>query len=318
MMYATLRYLPAFKAAAELGNLRAAASVLHVTPSAISQQLARLEEQLGFVVFEREGRKVVLNEAGTLLLRRVQAGLKEIDEGVQEAATVANARADVVVRISVVPSLAQRWLLPRIGRWRAAHPGIGLEIEATRQAVDLPREGVHAGIRAGGGAWPGLVAEPLTALDLPLVPVGCRNAAQRLAGRGPEALADEALLGDPLLWQRWFERAGVPATVKSAATFAETGLMLQAAEQDIGLVLARGLYTVDALQEGRLVRLSDVDVALDDAQRFFFVYPTGLRDWPPLAQLREWLHEEIAASAAGLTCGESAHPQTTSSPSLSP
>jgi LysR family glycine cleavage system transcriptional activator len=320
MMYATLRYLPAFKAAAELGNLRAAASVLHVTPSAISQQISRLEEQLGFVVFEREGRKVVLNDAGTLLLRRVQAALKEIDEGVQEAATMANARADVVVRLSVVPSFAQRWLLPRIGRWRAAHPGIGIEIDATRQTVDLAREGVHAGIRAGGGVWPGLVAERLTELDLPLVPVGCRNAALRLAGRGPEAIADEPLLGDPLLWQRWFASAGVAATVKSAATFAETGLMLQAAEQDIGLALARGLYTIDALQEGRLVRLSDVDVALDDPQRFFFVYPPGLEDWSPLVQLRGWLREEIAASAsaAAITCAESAHPQTTSSPSPSP
>lgn len=300
MMYATLRYLPAFKAAAELGNLRAAASVLHVTPSAISQQISRLEEQLGFVVFEREGRKVVLNDAGTLLLRRVQAALKEIDEGVQEAAITANARADVVVRISVVPSFAQRWLLPRIGRWRAAHPGIGLEIDATRDTVDLARAGFHAGIRTGAGAWPGLVAERLADLDVPLVPVGCRNAAQRLAGRGPDALAGEALLGDPLLWQRWFERAGVAATVKSAATFAETGLMLQAAEQDIGLVLARGLYTVDALQDGRLARLSDVDVALDDAQRFYFVHPPGLADWPPLVRLRDWLRdwlrEEIAQS----------------------
>jgi LysR family glycine cleavage system transcriptional activator len=300
MMYATLRYLPAFKAAAELGNLRAAASVLHVTPSAISQQISRLEEQLGFVVFEREGRKVVLNEAGTLLLRRVQAALKEIDEGVQEAAITANARADVVVRISVVPSFAQRWLLPRIGRWRAAHPGIGLEIDATRDTVDLARAGIHAGIRTGDGAWPGLVAERLTDLDVPLVPVGCRNAAQRLAGRGPDAFAGEALLGDPLLWQRWFERAGVAATVKSAATFAETGLMLQAAEQDIGLVLARGLYTVDALQDGRLVRLSDVDVALEDAQRFYFVHPPGLADWPPLVRLRDWLREEIAQSERAL------------------
>jgi LysR family glycine cleavage system transcriptional activator len=234
------------------------------------------------------------------LLRRVQAALKEIDEGVLEAATVANARAEVVVRISVVPSFAQRWLLPRIGRWRAAHPGIGLEIDATRQAVDLARAGIHAGIRTGDGVWPGLVAERLTDLDVPLVPVGCRNAAQRLAGRGPEALAGEALLGDPLLWQRWFTGAGVGATATSAATFAETGLMLQAAEQDIGLVLARGLYTIDALQEGRLVRLSDIDVALDDPQRFFFVYPPGLQDWPPLVRLLEWLREEMAQSERAL------------------
>src|SRR5205085_2689474 len=116
----------------------------------------------------------------------------------QEAATVANARADVVVRISVVPSFAQRWLLPRIGRWRAAQPGIGLEIEATRHAVDLAREGVHAGIRTGGGVWPGLVAEPLVALDAP--------------------------------------------------------------------------------------------------QRFFFVCPPGLQDWPPLVRFRDWLRDEIAQS----------------------
>jgi LysR family glycine cleavage system transcriptional activator len=300
MMYSTLRYLPAFKATAELGNLRAAALALHVTASAISQQIARLEEQLGFALFEREGRKVVLNDAGALLLRRVQAGLKEIDEGVQEAATLANARADVVVRISVVPSFAQRWLMPRIGRWRARYPGIGLDIEATRQAVDLARAGVHAGIRAGGGDWPGLVAERLTDLDLPLVLVGCRNAAARLAGCPPEAIADEPLLGDPLLWERWFMQAGVSTAVQPAATFAETGLMLQAAEQDIGLVLARGLYTLDSLQEGRLLRLSDVDLPLDAPQRFFLVYPPGLKDWEPLARFGEWLREEIALSENAL------------------
>jgi LysR family glycine cleavage system transcriptional activator len=297
-MHSTLRYLSAFKAAAELGNLRSASLALHITPSAISQQISKLEEQLGFALFERKGRRVELNEAGTVLLRRVRAGLKEIDEGVQEAATIANTSADLVIRISVVPSFGQRWLLSRIGRWRAMHPGIGLKIETTPQAVDLVREGIHAGIRAGGGVWPGLISERLTDLDLPLALVGCRNAARRLAGSAPDAIANESLLGDPVLWNRWFAKAGVTTSVQPAATFADSGLMLQAAEQDIGLVLSRGLYTVDALHDGRLFKLSDITLPLDIAQRFFLVYPPALKDWAPLIQFSTWLKEELAKTQA--------------------
>lgn len=294
------RYLPAFKAAAELGNLRSASMLLHVTPSAISQQIAKLEEQLGFVLFKREGRKVVLNEAGTLLLRRVQAALNEIEAGVQEAATVANAQAETVIWISVVPSFAQRWLLPRIGRWRAAHPGIGIKIDATQRVADLAHEGVHAGIRAGAGVWPGLISERLSHVDAPLVLVGCPGAALRLSGNGPAAVANESLLGDSQLWQEWFARAGFDTAVQPAASFADSGLMLQAAEQDIGLVLARGVYIVDSLRDGRLMRLSDVEVPLPDPQSFFFVYPPGLKDWPPLRALSDWLKQEIVESERAL------------------
>lgn len=294
------RYLPAFKAAAELGNLRAASTLLHVTPSAISQQIAKLEEQLGFDLFKREGRKVVLNEAGTLLLRRVQAALNDIEAGVQEAATVANARAETVIRISVVPSFAQRWLLPRIARWRATHPGIGIKIDATQRVADLAHEGVHAGIRAGTGVWPGLISERLSYVDAPLVLVGCPGAALRLNGLGAAAVVNESLLGDPQLWQSWFARAGVDTAVQPAASFADSGLMLQAAEQDIGLVLARGVYIVDSLRDGRLMRLSDVVVPLPNPQSFFFVYPPGLRDWPPLRALSDWLRQEILESVGAL------------------
>ncbi len=300
MAGSTLRYLPAFKAAAETGNLRCAALLLHVTPSAISQQIARLEELLGFVLFKREGRKVVLNEAGTLLLRRVQVALNDIEAGVQEAAIVANAQAETVIRISVVPSFAQRWLLPRIGRWRAAYPGIGINIDATQRTVDFAHEGIHAGIRAGAGVWPGLVAERLSHVDAALVLVGCPGAALRLNGKGAAAVANESLLGDPQLWQTWFARAGVDTAVQPAASFADTGLMLQAAEQDIGLVLARGVYLVDSMREGRLVRLSDVDVPLPNPQRFYFVYPPGMKDWPPLRALADWLQQEMLESERAL------------------
>src|SRR5471032_2319703 len=95
-----LQCLPAFRAAAELQNLRAAASALHLTPSAISQQVQTLETQLGFTLFDRQGRKVVLNAAGAVFLRSVQAALAELDAGFQGASTIAQGSADQVLRMT--------------------------------------------------------------------------------------------------------------------------------------------------------------------------------------------------------------------------
>lgn len=72
--------------------------------------------------------------------------------------------------------------------------------------------------------------------------------------------------------------------------------MLQAAEQDIGSVLAPGLYIVDTLRDGRLLRLFDIEVPLPNPQSFSLVYPAGLKDWPPLRALSDWLHQEILES----------------------
>jgi LysR family glycine cleavage system transcriptional activator len=84
-----LNTITAFRAVAELENLRAAADLLHLTHSAVSQQLRGLEEQLGFQLFERRGRRVVLNAAGQALLRSVQSALATLDDGVQAAAAAA-------------------------------------------------------------------------------------------------------------------------------------------------------------------------------------------------------------------------------------
>src|SRR5260370_9004926 len=145
-----LNSLTAFRSVAELQNLRAAADVLHLTHSAVSQQIRGLEEQLGFELFERRGRRVVINAAGEALLRSVQAALAQLDDGVQAAAAAATGAAQRL-RVTVLPSFAQRWLLPRMGRWRERHPGLALEIDASHQLVDRRREGFTAWLRQGGG-----------------------------------------------------------------------------------------------------------------------------------------------------------------------
>jgi LysR family glycine cleavage system transcriptional activator len=290
-----LNTLPAFRTVAKLSNLRAAADELHLTHSAVSQQIRGLEEQLGFALFERRGRRIVLNAAGEALLRSVEPALAQLDDGVQAAAAAASGSAQRL-RVTTLPSFAQRWLLPRMGRWREQHPQLALEIDASQQVVDLQRDGFHAAIRQGRGPWAGLESERLFEAPMPFIVVGSPTAARRLLGAQPQALAREPLLGDAAMWQRWLSAAGLQQHVTPVADFNDAGLMLQAAEQNLGLALAREMLAADALCEGRLVKLSPLSILYNEASGYHLVYPPALRDWPPVAHFRRWLHDELDRS----------------------
>jgi len=296
-----LHVLPTFRAVARLQNLRAAADEMSVTHSAVSQQMRLLEEQLGFQLFDRRGRRIVLNPAGAALLRSVEPALAQIDDGVQAAAAAA-AGNQQRMRVTVLPSFAQRWLLPRMGRWRERHPDIALEIHASQQLMDLQRDGFHAAIRQGRGNWAPLVMHQL--IDSPLITVGSPTAAQRLGGRGAEAIAHEPLLGNPGRWERWFAAAGLPRQrINPVATFNDAGLMLQAAEQSLGLALTRELLAADAICEGRLVQLSALSVQDEEVDAYFLVHPPAVTGWPPLDALRTWLLDELGQAQHRLETG---------------
>jgi LysR family glycine cleavage system transcriptional activator len=292
-----LQTLPAFRAVARLSNLRAAAEELHLTHSAVSQQIKLLEERIGFELFDRRGRRIALNAAGEALLRAVEPALTQLDDGMRAAAAAAGGTAHRL-RVTLLPSFAQRWWMPRMASWRERHPDIAIELHTSQQVIDLQREGFHAALRQGNGDWRGLDAERL--LDSPLIAVGSPTAARRLLGRGPEALADEPLLGDAPLWESWFALAGLRCRVNPVASFNDAGMMLQAAEQDLGLALARELLVADALRDGRLMRLSSLELTKDQAYALWFAYPSGLRDWPPLQALRAWVLDELKRSERGL------------------
>lgn len=290
-----LHTLPTFRAVAALGYLRAAAEQLHLTHSAVSQQIKLLEQQLGFEVFDRRGRGIVLNAAGAALLQSVEPALDQLDHGVS-AARAAATGTEHRIRVTLLPSFAQRWLLPRLAGWQQRYPHIGIELNASQQVIDLLRDGFHAALRQGKGPWRGLVAERL--IESPFIALGSPAAARRLWGRDAKALADEPLLGSATRWARWFEQAGVRVRVNPVAAFNDAGLMLQAAEQGLGLALARELLAADALRDGQLVRLSPLTLADDDDHAFWLVYPPTLKDWPPLVALRAWLKDELARSQA--------------------
>ena len=288
-----LQTLPTFRTVARLQNLRAAAEALHLTHSAVSQQIGLLETQLGVPLFDRRGRRIVLNDAGAALLEAVEPALAGIDQGAVAARAAAGQRAETL-RLSVLPSFAQRWLLPRMARWRARPPALALELHASQQVVDLARDIFQAALRQGSGPWKGVLAERL--FESPLIAVGAPAAAARLLGRGAAALAEEPLLDDAATWARWFALAGVAAHPRPVASFNDAGLMLQATEQGLGITLARDLLVADALHEGRLCRLSALSIEDASAQPLWLVYPPAAAASPALAALRQWLHDELAQS----------------------
>jgi LysR family glycine cleavage system transcriptional activator len=290
-----LNFLPTFVAVAKLGNLRAAAESLHLTHSAVSQQIGEIESRLGFPLFDRRGRRIHLNAAGQALLRHAAPALAQLDDGLQAAAAAAIGAAQGL-RVTMVPSFAQRWFLPRLGSWRARHPDIAIEIDASANLIDLQRDGFHAAIRTGSGPWPGLLHERLYETPTPLIAVAAPHVARRLNGGTTAAIAREPLLGNPAVWERWLTAAGVPTRVTPVATFNDVGLMLQAVEQGLGLAVVRELLAADALRDGRLDRLFDVSVVLDGVQPFSLVYPPALKDWPPLIALRDWVRHEFDCS----------------------
>ena len=303
MSHLPLNTLPTFRTVAGLANLRAAADELHLTHSALSQQIKLLEERIGCTLFDRRGRRIVLNAAGAALLSAIEPALAQIDDGVR-AAQAAASGATHRVRLTVLPSFAQRWLLPRMGRWRERHPDIAIELHTSQQVIDLQRDGYHAAVRQGDGHWRGVEAERLT--DSPLIAVGSPAAAERLRGRGTAAIADEPLLGNVELWRRWFALSGLRVPINPVASFNDAGLMLQAVEQGLGIALARELLAADALQSGRLVRLSPEALHGEQAYAYWFVRAREQRDWPPLVALLDWLRSELARSRAALTAASSA------------
>jgi LysR family glycine cleavage system transcriptional activator len=307
-----LQTLPTFRVAARLQNLRAAAESLHLTHSAVSQQIALLEERLGVPLFDRRGRALVLNAAGQALLPAVEQALDGLAQGALAARTVGQGHGQTL-KLSVLPSFAQRWLMPRIQRWREKHPEVVLDIHASTRVVDLPREGFHAALRVGTGPWKGVVAERLA--ESALIAVAAPARAARLAIGDHKAIAAEPLLGPTEIWDRFLALAGCALSGKTVADFNDAGLMLQAAEADLGIALARELLAADALAAGRLVRVSPLSLATEQAgtsSTYWLVYPPELAEWPPLAALKAWLAEEMAVSRATLAPPAAATPAGTS------
>src|SRR5690349_4764892 len=145
-----LNALRAFEAAARHLSFTRAAAELNVTQAAVSHQIRALEERLGRKLFRRVGRTLFLTDAAQIYLTDLRAAFDRIDEATRR---LESRDRGGVLNATVLPSFAAMWLLPRLGRFRAAHPEIDVRLSSDSEMVDFARSDFDIGIRTGRGRW---------------------------------------------------------------------------------------------------------------------------------------------------------------------
>ncbi len=282
---AWLASLGAFEAAARHQNFAHAAEELHLTASAVSHHVRKLEAHLATSLFQRHARGVVLTQEGRLLADAAGNALADIDA---VFAAVRPARDATRVRIATLHSFAQHWLLPRLAEFTRAYPEIRLSVETEVALTRFDDGGPDLGIRHGPGQWPGLASQHL--LDETLFPVIAPDFPDRNQIRQPADIARLPLIADLARqgWLDWFRAAGVRRLrLGEMHSFTDSTDALEAAARGLGAALARSRLVGSWLRSGRLLRLPGP--ALAGRFGYYLIHPVHRRPSEAAMQFIRWL-----------------------------
>jgi LysR family glycine cleavage system transcriptional activator len=311
-IHLSLRRLPnltalrAFEAAARLQSFSHAADELFVTHGAVSHQIRHLEAELKTPLFSRRGKRVTLTDAGQRYAAQIRIALQSIADATD---TIRGDTRDHRLVVSVLPSFATRWLMPRIGRFIDRHPEIDIEIRASAEMTDFKRGDVDVGLRHGMERQSaGLHIETL------IRDVYFPACSPKLNGRrlpvSPQAMLSFVLLqssGDEP-WRLWFDAAGLDDAKEPVhgPRYLDSSHLLDAAIRGQGVALVRSSLAIDDLRAERLVRLFDIDAC--DGATTHAVCPLTLRHTPRVRAFLDWLAEEVQAIPAPLNAPGNAAP----------
>jgi LysR family transcriptional regulator, regulator of gene expression of beta-lactamase len=283
--YLPLNALRAFESSARHLNFTRAARELNVTQAAVSQQVRMLEERLGAALFKRLPRGLGMTDEGLALLPVLTDAFDRID-GVLKQFEGGRSREVFreVLTVGVVGTFAIGWLMPRLARFREAHPFIELRLLTHNNIVDVAADGFDCAIRFGDGTWPGLQAVRLFA-----APLGVLCAPEVVARLvTPRDLFKETLLRSYRAdeWARWFAAAGIEPEAVRGPVFDSSRLMVEAAMQGAGVALAPVRMFERELQSERLVRAFDLEV---DTGSYWVTWLKSKRATPAMQSFMSWI-----------------------------
>ena len=248
----SLAALRAFEAVARAGSFSAAARELNVTHAAIAQHVRTIETDLKTTLVMRQGRGMALTDPGMQLANALTEGFAQIIAGVEAITSDAETRP---LTLSVTPSFAENWLMPRYADFWAKHPEIGLSIIPSIEVIDLRRDGIDMAIRYGKGEWPGLEATPLFKADFTVV-----GAPSLVKGRKIEGFED--LNGLPWLFEtvhkearRWVLDSGLDLSTSPINEVPTFGMVMAAVRSGKCLTVASSALVADDIKSGKLVAL---------------------------------------------------------------
>jgi LysR family glycine cleavage system transcriptional activator len=289
-----LTALRTFEAAARHLSFTRAAQELCVTQTAVSHQVKQLEAHLGVALFRRGPRQLALTEDGQAWARE----MRQVFTRLFEANRRLRARARVVrpvLAVTVIPSIAGRWLVPRLGRFLSMHPDVDVHISPDPRVVDLSVEPFDVAIRFGRGPYPGLVTEKLAGDAFVVVSSPSLRARRKLVS--PEDLRHQVLLRDDEVdaWPRWLARNGVRGVDGSRGSMVtDSSMLVAAAVEGQGVALARRSLTADDLASGRLVMPFPRSRPLASRRAYFLVAPRESLRKPYVKAFWTWVLEEGA------------------------
>lgn len=287
-----------FEAAARRLSFTLAAQELFVTQSAVSRQVQALEEFLGVKLFERRHKALELTPAGQAYYRAAASALAELRAATQR---LREATRGHVLTVTSTVSFASLWLVPRLGRFRQAHPGIDVRIAATHLVVDMAREGVDLAIRdvPSGKEPPGsvrLVGERMCPVASPAYLAEAKAPLERPADLRRHVMLT---LHDPqgrwpwLTWAAWLEANGEADLVPGGSlTYDQYDQVVNAALHGQGVALGRMSLVESLVEEGRLVALFGKRMQIPRA--LHAIYAPGADDRPEARAFVDWLRKEIA------------------------
>jgi len=291
-----LNALRAFEASARHLSFVKAAEELSVTPAAISHQAKKLEEFLGLSLFRRLPRSLLLTESGQLLLDELSGVFLSLDKAMEK---VIDSEKRGSITLSVAPTFAVMWLIPRLQNFYSLHPDIDIRISTGLGLVDFQRDDYDAAIRLGDGDWFGL--ETIKLFDESVTPMcSPRLLEGPNALRKPDDLRKHVLLHNHSMdhdpnaptWASWLDAAGASGVDATRGThFGLPDHGLQASIDGMGVVLGWRALAAENIATGRVVE--PFDLALPLGSSFYLTYPEGHSRRPNIAAFSAWLMKEV-------------------------
>lgn len=296
-----LRQLRAFAALYECGGVRPAGRLLGIAHSAVSRHVHELEQWIGVpLLAENPGaRSMAFTSQGEALGKVLDKSFNDMSQAILR---LRERRSGNSVTLATTPSLATRWVLPRLPELQQRAPWVELSITVDQKVRDPAEEGADLSLRMGSGPWEGFDCSPL--MDEQLFPVVGRK---KWESDGRPTTADY-LNRTPLLhdrdpntsWGEWKARFG-PADldVRKGPRFTSSDMVLRAAAEGVGVALARGHLAADDLRSGVLVRpFGNDSIRLENA--YWLVRPGMERERSAVAAVEQWLRGEAEKAAEEL------------------
>jgi LysR family glycine cleavage system transcriptional activator len=295
-----LNALRAFESAARNLSFTKAAAELHVTQAAISHQVKSLEDHLGLSLFRRLNRRLVLTEAGQVYLPVLRDAFDAISGG---TARLYQDGESGPLHISVLPSFAAKWLLPRMSRFRDRHPDIDVMVSANNKLIDFAEGTFQMAIRYGEGNYPGLRTERLLCDEV--FPVCSPKLLQGpYPLKKPADLKDHTLLHDEVSrqdespdWRSWLQAAGVEGVDwRRGPGFSDSSMVIEAAAAGQGVALGHRWLAAADLEGGRIVM--PFGPMIPSKFSYYLVSPPAAAEHHRVGLFRDWLLEEAEGTGA--------------------